>query len=455
MALIAGIFAPVTRITFFILSKRSFFAHSLLAYRRAAVSNRGNVMISNSLKLWLWRWHVIAGLFVLPFIVLLAATGAIYLFKDQYRDGVVAPWLAVSNGQALPLSEQLDMASRFSEKPLTHIEVTSGQATHFYNGRFSPNESVYVDPVTGDVTGQVVRNNDIMQTVRKLHGELLLGKNASMIIELVASWLVVLIITGIIVFWPTKQPLWHLVRVRFGKGSRLLMRDLHAVIGFWISALLLVIIAGGLPWTELFGANFKRVQEATNSGYPATWHSSRGLTSTVAGDALTIDEMFEVAQAQDLPGKVYLALPGKADSVFTVRNTAKLNDQQVMHFDQYSGEVLLHHTWNEVGAMAAGRQVVMRLHTGEFFGLANWIIALFTTVALATISLAGITSYLIRKPKGKWGLPKPPASFKPGYGAIATIIMLGALLPAFGISLVLIVALTWLAKLRHSKAQAA
>ncbi|WP_119395391.1 PepSY-associated TM helix domain-containing protein [Salinibius halmophilus] len=412
-------------------------------------------MISNSLKLWLWRWHVIAGLFVLPFIILLATTGAIYLFKDQYRANIEAPMLATTEGEPLPLSQQFDMANMFSQNPLTHIEVADGQATHFYNGRFSPNESVYVDPATGGITGQYIRSNDIMETIRNLHGELLMGDYGTKVIELVASWLVVLIITGIVVFWPRKQPILNLVRVRLNKGKRIMMRDLHAVLGFWISAFLLVIIAGGLPWTDLFGANFHKLKEATNSGYPATWFSSRSLNSTVAGEALTLDEMFAIAQAQELPGKVYLALPQTSDSVFTVSNSAKLSEQQVMHFDQYSGELLLHHTWDEVGMLSAGQQVVMRLHQGEFFGIANWLIALFTCIALVALSLAGITSYLMRKPKGKLGLPKPPASFRVGLGTLVLIAALGLILPAFGISVLIIVVVSWLSSLRKPSVRAA
>jgi uncharacterized iron-regulated membrane protein len=30
-----------------------------------------------------WRWHFYAGLFVIPFMLILAATGLIYLFKPQ------------------------------------------------------------------------------------------------------------------------------------------------------------------------------------------------------------------------------------------------------------------------------------------------------------------------------------------------------------------------------------
>ena len=33
-----------------------------------------------------WRWHFIAGLVILPFVLILAVTGGIYLFKDEIND---------------------------------------------------------------------------------------------------------------------------------------------------------------------------------------------------------------------------------------------------------------------------------------------------------------------------------------------------------------------------------
>ncbi len=30
-----------------------------------------------------WRWHFYAGLFCIPFVILLSVTGAVYLFKEE------------------------------------------------------------------------------------------------------------------------------------------------------------------------------------------------------------------------------------------------------------------------------------------------------------------------------------------------------------------------------------
>ena len=67
----------------------------------------------NALYRAVWRWHFFAGLFVAPFAVFLALTGAIYLWKPQYED-----WryrdifrVPVTAGQsALPADAQLAAA---------------------------------------------------------------------------------------------------------------------------------------------------------------------------------------------------------------------------------------------------------------------------------------------------------------------------------------------------------
>ena len=47
-----------------------------------------------------WRWHFYAGLFVIPFMILLSVTGIIYLFKPQ-----LDAWMYADLMQ-LPVSEQ-------------------------------------------------------------------------------------------------------------------------------------------------------------------------------------------------------------------------------------------------------------------------------------------------------------------------------------------------------------
>ena len=63
-----------------------------------------------------WRWHFYAGLFVIPFMLILATTGIIYLFKPQldtamYRDLLfVQP--AAADVSSLSYSQQVQAAQQ-------------------------------------------------------------------------------------------------------------------------------------------------------------------------------------------------------------------------------------------------------------------------------------------------------------------------------------------------------
>jgi hypothetical protein len=64
---------------------------------RGEIAARESVTPAGHFYRVVWRWHFYAGLFVVPFMVMLAVTGIIYLFKPQldrlmYHDlMVVAP----------------------------------------------------------------------------------------------------------------------------------------------------------------------------------------------------------------------------------------------------------------------------------------------------------------------------------------------------------------------------
>ena len=139
-----------------------------------------------------WRWHFYAGLFVIPFVLLLAATGAAYLFKPQverweeraYRTPVVERVVLPSAQVAAALAAfpGARFASyRLPERPgdaaMVHIAMADGQAMR----------DVFVSPA-GAVLGSLDPETRIMETLKTIHGQLLLGKRGSWLVELAASW---------------------------------------------------------------------------------------------------------------------------------------------------------------------------------------------------------------------------------------------------------------------------
>src|SRR5215831_852942 len=58
-----------------------------------------------------WRWHFYAGLFCIPFVVVLAISGSIYLFKTEIESWIDRPYdrLAVA-GRPVPAADQVRAA---------------------------------------------------------------------------------------------------------------------------------------------------------------------------------------------------------------------------------------------------------------------------------------------------------------------------------------------------------
>ncbi|TYP99981.1 putative iron-regulated membrane protein [Tenacibaculum adriaticum] len=412
-------------------------------------------MKNRKLNQWLWKWHFIAGIISLPFVLLLSITGAIYLFKPDVEKEAIGKIQNIEEAQKQSISyqKQWKIAQKeMKKKPNVMIlQNSSTKGTEFISGKFGNKRSLFVNQYTGEVSGKFSPKDTWMYKVRKLHGELLGGKVGTKIVELIASWMVVLILTGLYIWFPFKKgEKKGVFTIRFKEGKRTLFRDLHAVGGFWLSILLLMVLAGGFPWTDVFGSNFKTLQKITNTGYPTTWNG-RGLTSSIAEKTLSLDDMVIIAKAQNLEGEISIGLPKNEKSTFSVSNkTVNLEAQKMLHFDQYSGKLIKKHNWSDVGFLMRGRMWLMAFHQGEFGGW-NWWLMFFIAIGLTLMSVSALVSYLYRKSKGTWGIPKVPASFKVGNAIVVMLILLGLIFPLFGISLVSIYVYDFIVRIKSKK----
>ena len=95
---------------------------------------------------------------------------------------------------------------------------------------------VYLHPQSLDVLKTVAEDDRFMRILFRLHGELLLGNRGSALVELAASWTIIMILTGLYLWWPRGAiGLRGVVFPRLGSSSRVFWRDIHAVTGVWIS----------------------------------------------------------------------------------------------------------------------------------------------------------------------------------------------------------------------------
>src|ERR1700744_4020858 len=73
----------------------------------------------------LWRWHFYAGLFVMPFLVVLAITGTLYCFQPQIEP-LLYPQRLIVAPQAVPrLPEDALLARARAAMPPDAVAVTA------------------------------------------------------------------------------------------------------------------------------------------------------------------------------------------------------------------------------------------------------------------------------------------------------------------------------------------
>jgi len=224
----------------------------------------------------LWRWHFYAGLFVMPFLVVLAITGTLYCFQPQIEPLLYPGRLIVAPQAAPRLPEEALLARARAAMPPTALALTAvvanapeRSAEFVFRLADGDKQSVYVNPYTGAVLGTLSVERRFMQVDRMLHRKLLLGKPGELLMELAACWTLVMIGTGVALWWPREKTTARAALLpRFALKGRALWKNLHAVMGVWLALGALAFVLTGLPWTGSWGKQFKALATAANLGAP-------------------------------------------------------------------------------------------------------------------------------------------------------------------------------------------
>jgi len=153
-----------------------------------------------------WRWHFYAGLFVIPFMILLSITGIIYLFKPQLDTWMYADLMQVSVAeQRLSADQQLAIVREAYPQAVVSKYLppaAQDRSAQFVINRDGQELNLFVDPYNDSVLGTQDALWNLQTVVRKLHGDLLIGTVGDRLIELAAGWGIVLVVSGLYLWWP-------------------------------------------------------------------------------------------------------------------------------------------------------------------------------------------------------------------------------------------------------------
>jgi len=428
-----------------------------------------------------WRWHFIAGLLVLPILVMMAITGGAYLFRPEldhlaYRAMEDVP---ARSAPRAPLSEVVKGVETRLDGQVLEItpSLRPDRATRLMVlGPDGQGLTAFADPYDGHLTGATAYGG-VMQVVRKVHSLQKFGFWASCLVEITAGWTIILVGTGLFLWWPRGRGPGGVVTLRGAPAARVFWRDLHAVTGAFAGLVILFLAVTGMPWSMFWGAHVQGWATAAHLGEPRapvpvapTWRVTMGMAampgmapvrgarrpgvkpempwamamraapmSTDAAGAAPIglDRAAQIFRGLGMSAAASLTPPqGPKEGYMAAWRPDHVEDTRVVYLDQYSGKVLGDVRFKDWGPSAKAIEWGVAVHQGQEYGPLNRYLMLAGCIAIVMMAVGAVVMWWKRRPQGKLSVPPIPAVPGAGRGLVIIVVGVGLIYPLVGASLI-------------------
>lgn len=414
-----------------------------------------------------WRWHFYAGFLILPVLMLMALTGGLYLYRDGIDALIYRPLLTVEAraGEASPGAWVAAAERGLGGKVIQLTRPAApDRSVRLIVATGKDKRTAYVDPHDARLLGSTP-DGGVMQLVKRLHSLDIAGPVANMLVEVVAGWAIVMVATGVFLWWPRGQA-GGVVTVRGDARKRVFWRDLHAVTGVFASAVIVFLAVTGMPWSAVWGQQVRRFTNEAGMGKPrppaaapAMGHEAH-TAMPARSDALpwalqhtemamehamgppSVDAVVARVDASGL-GRPYVlsipATPGKAWSAAYMPD--RVEDVRTLYLDGATGAVVGDIGFRQFGPAAKAIEWGIAVHQGQEFGPANRLVMLAGCIAVWLLGVSAGVMWWKRRPRGRLAAPPRPADRRAYLGLALIVVPLGLVYPLVGASLIAVLAL--------------
>lgn len=439
----------------------------------------------NKLYFAAWRWHFYAGLYVIPFLIMLAVTGALIVWftaiAPEFGDMIaVAP-----RGEALSVTRQIDAALAAHPGATADKYITPYDAATPALVRLQDNGTALmlaVNPYTGEILSDRPEAGTWNEWLTNLHGEVLIGGNGGwgdLLIEIAASLGMLMVATGLYLAWPRNGKTFRNMLVpNLAAKGRAFWKSLHMATGTWTSVVLAFFLLSGLAWAGIWGGKFVQpwstfpaekwdnvpLSDATHASMNHTareevpWTlelaplpesgSQAGRQILPEGTPLGFETVTAAARALGFGARVQIAAPAEDNGVWTLSRDSMSYDSteptadRTVHIDRYTGKVLADVRYEDYPAAGKAMAVGIALHEGQM-GLWNVVLNLAFCALIVLMCIGGLVMWWKRRPAGAARLAAPPvpADVPMVKGALLVTLALSLAFPVLGLTLLAVTAL--------------
>ncbi len=370
--------------------------------------------LPNPVRKIILKIHLWLGLGTGLVVFIVSITGAMYCFAPELQQ-LTQPYrsVATQNTRFLPASELIAIAEK---------QIPDKKAKRLYYGQ--PNKAAYalffdkdgyyyavfMNPYDGTVLQTKNMRKDFYTIILYLHFTLLIPYGQEIV-----GWstliFFVMIVSGIILWWPrNKAAKKARFTIKWGTSPKRLNYDLHNVLGFYSSWILLFTVFTGLIWAfDGFAAAVYKMTGEKKS----VIQQKLPVSDTSQKNMMVIDKTIDKVWYQlehkmkDTYQGVELILPQTDSAAILVRaNPAEkiFYKTDYRYFDQYTGkEFDGAYGWGKYSDVKTLSDRIRRMnydiHIGAVLGYPGRIAAFLAALVAASLPITGLLIWLGKRKK--------------------------------------------------------
>ena len=350
--------------------------------------------------------HLWLGLIAGVYVVVISVTGAALVFRiDLQRMAHPHLFTPRSAGPlADPITIMESVSRAYPDHRLSGVDApTAGRPTYLaYVTTPRTFATVLIDPVSAEVLGELPERSWI-RSLQDLHYDLLGGRTGRMINGIGAGAIVLMGITGIVIWWPGRKAWWRAMTIDTRRGAARLFFEVHRAVGIWSVVLILMWALTGLYFAfpakarSIIGA----ISPITVSRAPA---SQAAPSSDGAPDWRTMIDKARQIHPEGHVARVVLPFGDRGSFLvmFASESPTPIRENlDAVYLDRYTGQ----HLSAEAAASSLGDRVVRwmaPLHVGGFGGNTVRLVWFIGGLMPAVLFVTGVAVWWNRTMRGRW-----------------------------------------------------
>jgi uncharacterized iron-regulated membrane protein len=375
-----------------------------------------------SLRHWVRQIHLWLGLSSGLFVCFLGITGCILAFQQEIENAVQSyRFVEVQDKPLLKPSEVQKIADRALPNKEAHsIGYQDGKSAvvTYYSMTDTYFWTVFVNPYSGEVLKVKDMSTDFFRQVINGHYYLWLPPDIGQPILTTATLMfALLLISGLVLWWP-KNPAASKKRftVKWNAKWRRVNYDLHNVIGFYFTWILIFLAVSGMVMGfQWFAKSVYWVSSGGKEMIPFAESVSKSaadekLVAMSVGKAPAQDILWAKARAErpGFTGNMDVHPPHTKDAAIELAinpDPGTFWKADYLFYDRYTlKEIKVDHMFGKFAdASTADRIARMNydIHVGAVLGLPGKIMAFFASLVAASLPITGFLIWRGRRKKDK------------------------------------------------------